>query len=82
MQVAVVEIEIKLDGNKIIGDLAKCQKLKYRFLIENLLFSSAILNDTNTIFITVNGLNEPKGTLINGKLHRKLNNRFKINKFN
>ena len=41
-------IEITLDSNY--------KKFKYRFLIENLLFSSNLENDTDVIFVTCNGL--------------------------
>lgn len=45
-------IKIKID--EIIADLAKYQKSKYLInnLINNLLFTSAILNDTKNINIT------------------------------
>ena len=41
---------------------------KYRFIANSLLFSSSIQKDTNTFFITTNGLNDAKDILINGKL--------------
>ena len=44
------------------------KKYKYRFSVNSLLFSSAIKEDTNTIFITTNGFNYAKDILINGKL--------------
>ena len=49
-------IEITLDSNDIIEKLSNYKKLKYRFLIENLLFSSNLENDTDVIFVTCNGL--------------------------
>ena len=36
------------------------RKYKYRFIANSLLFSSAIKGNTNTIFITTNGLNGAK----------------------
>ena len=42
------------------------KKYKYRFIANSLLFSSAIKEDTNAIFITTNGLNDAKDILING----------------
>ena len=57
-------IEIKIDGNKIIVDLAKYRKFNYRFLIDNFILSSAISNDSSAIFITANGLNETKNALM------------------
>lgn len=59
-------IEIKIDGNKIIVDLAKYRKFDYRFLIDNFILSSAISNDSSAIFITANGLNETKNALMIG----------------
>ena len=44
------------------------KKYKYRFIANSLLFSSAIKEDTNAIFITTNGLNDEKDILINAKL--------------
>ena len=44
------------------------KKYKYRFIVNSLLFSSSIKEDTKTIFITTNGLNDAKDLLINGKL--------------
>lgn len=65
-------IEMKIDRNKIVGDLAKYQEFKYHFIIDGHLFNSAISNNTNTIFITANGLNDGKDGLINGKIHKTL----------
>ena len=44
------------------------KKYKYRFIASSLLFSLAIKENTNAIFITTNGLNDAKYILINGKL--------------
>ena len=44
------------------------KKYKYRFIVNNLLFSSSIQKDTNVIFIATNGLNDAKEALINGKI--------------
>ena len=49
-------IEITLDSNDIIEKLSNYKKFKYGFLIENLLFSSNLENDTDVIFVTCNGL--------------------------
>ena len=43
------------------------RKYKYRFIANSSLFISAIKGNTSTIFITTNGLNDAKRTLINGK---------------
>ena len=44
------------------------KKYKYRFIANSLLFSSSIKEDTKTIFITSNGLNDTKDLLINSKV--------------
>ena len=43
------------------------KKYKYRFIVNSLLFSSSIKEDTKAIFITTNGLNDAKDLLTNGK---------------
>ena len=43
-------------------------KYKYRFIVNSLLFSSSIQEDTNAIFIATNRLNVVKEILINGTL--------------
>ena len=48
-------VEIRLDSNEIVGDISKYKRFKYRFLIECLLFSSNLHNNTDIIFITCNG---------------------------
>ena len=65
-------IEIKIDGNKMVSDLAKYQKIKHYFIVDGLLFSSVISNDANTNFITASGLNDAKKDLSNNKLHKTL----------
>ena len=44
------------------------KKYKYRFIANSLLFSSSIKEDTKTIFITTNDLNDAKDLLINSKM--------------
>ena len=63
-------IEVTLDANKIIERLANYKKYKYRFLVENLLVSSNLENDTNVIFITCDGLLDPKDTVVNSKIYK------------
>ena len=43
-------------------------KYKYRFIVNSLLFSSSIQEDTNATFIATNRLNVVKEILINGTL--------------
>ena len=63
-------IEAKLDSNKIFERLANYKK--YRFLVESLLFSSNLENDTNVIFITCDGLSDAKDVLINSTIYKTL----------
>ena len=55
-----------------MNDLTKHKNYKYIFLVEDLLFSSLITNDTNVLFITCNGLNDSKSMLVNGKVFKSL----------
>ena len=65
-------INIRINSYQIINDLTKCKSYKYRFLIEDLLFSSSVTNKTNVIFITCNDLNDAKEALINGRVYKTL----------
>ena len=56
-----------IKSNAIVADLTRYENYKYRFLVDSLLFSSAITNDTNAFFMICNGLNEAKAALINEK---------------
>ena len=61
-------VEITLDSNEIVEDLSKYRKFKCRFLIQSLLLSSNLRNDTNVIFIMCNDLSDAREALINSKL--------------
>ena len=62
-------INIEISDSEIQTKLRFYSKrYKYRFIAYSLLFSSAIIGNTNAIFITANGLNDAKDILINGKL--------------
>ena len=61
-------VDIAIRDSKANSFLARCRRYKYRFVMDNLLFSSALTNNTNAIFVSCNGLNEAKESLINGKL--------------
>ena len=63
---------MNLDLNDVIEKLWNYEKFKYRFLIENLLFSSNLENSTNVIFVTCNGLTNEKDALINSKIYKTL----------
>ena len=63
-------IQISIKSNKITAALNRYKIYKYFFLVDSILFSSAVTNDTNVVFITCNELNEAKAALINGKLFK------------
>ena len=65
-------IEVSLDSNSLINELIKYKKYKYRFVIENLLFSSSIKNDTQVIFLLCDRLKSAKEAFINSKLYKTL----------
>ena len=65
-------IEITIDSKKIIETVSSCKKYKFRFIIESLLFSTNLQNNTDVIFITCDGLTEAKTALINSKLYKTL----------
>ena len=44
------------------------RRIKYRFIANSVYFSSSVQKDTNVIFLILNGLNDAKDILINGKL--------------
>ena len=64
-------VDISIKDSKV-NFLSRYRGYKYRFVIDNLLFSSALTNNTNVIFVSCNGLNEAKESLINGKLSKTL----------
>ena len=65
-------VEIIIDSNKIIEMLSNYKKYKFRFIIESLIFSTNLKNNTDIIFIISDGLTEAKTTLINSKLYKTL----------
>ena len=48
------------------------RKYKDRFSVNSLFFSSSVHKDTKVIFVTINGLNDAKEILINGKVFQKI----------
>ena len=58
--------EVSVRDSDVNTFSSRFRRYKYRFIIDNLLFSSALTNDTNIIFVSCNGLNEAKNSLING----------------
>ena len=59
---------------KYKGNLSRygTQQRKYRFIIDNLLISSSVAQDTNVIFLICNGLKNARDSLINRKLYKSL----------
>ena len=53
-------IDVSLNSHDIFEKLVKYKKFKYRFLTENLLFSSNLENDTDVIFATCDSLSDAK----------------------
>ena len=67
MKINPINIEIS-DSEIQTKLLFYSKKYKYRFIVNSLLFSSSIKEDTKAIFITTNGLNDAEDLLINGKV--------------
>ena len=65
-------LEITIDSNSTIETQSKYKRYKFRFIIDSLLFSSRVQNDTEVIFITCYGLTEAKNALISSKLYKML----------
>ena len=61
-------IEVNIENDKIQNMFKKCKKNPVKFTLKGLLFSSAIKNDTEKIFVTTSGLIDGKYNLINRKL--------------
>ena len=58
-------IETKIENDKIQNMFEKYKKASVKFTLEGLLFSSAIKNDTEKIFVTTSRLIDGKYGLIN-----------------
>ena len=65
-------IEINICDSEIQGKLSKygTQRYKYCIIVDSLLISSLVVQDTNVIFLICNGLNDERDFLINGKLYK------------
>lgn len=68
----LVDIEIENDKLWNFAARQKGREFFYRFTIESLLFRPSITNNTKTIFITCNGLNDAKKTIIHDKNYKIL----------
>ena len=65
-------INISMNSNKLLKKLEKYIKNKYRFILENFLFSSNFTNETDVIFLCCDSLSNAKKTLINSELKKVL----------
>ena len=64
-------VDIRITDPEICSKLPfYSKKYKYHFIINSLLFSSAVQGDINAIFITTNGLTDAKQILIERKLYQ------------
>ena len=61
-------LNILITSDDVIQQLTKYKRYRYRFVLESLLFSSNIQNNTDVIFVSCDGLNNTKEALINSKL--------------
>ena len=65
-------INISMNSNKLLKKSEKYEKNKYRFVLENFLFSSNFTNETDVIFLCCDGLSNAKEALINCELKKVL----------
>ena len=67
-------IEINICDSKIQGKLLRygTQHQKYCLIVDSLLISSLVVQDTNVIFLICNGYNDARDSLINGKLYKSI----------
>ena len=65
-------IEINICDSEIQGKLSRygTQRYKQCIIVDSLLISSLVVQDTNVIFLICNGLNDERDFLINGKLYK------------
>ena len=65
-------VEISIKSNTIVADLNRYKCYMYYFLMNSFLFSASATNNTNVIFISCNGLNDAKESLIHGKNYKTI----------
>ena len=67
-------IEIKITDPEIYNKLIfkENRRVKYRFIPNNILMSSSVQEETEVIFLIVNGLNDARDILLNGKLYKSI----------
>ena len=65
-------LEIDFRSNYLTDKINQYQGFIYEVCVRNILFSSAIKNETQNIFLTCHSLNSAKKALINGKIYSLL----------
>ena len=67
-------IEIKITDPEIYKRLIfkENRRIKYRFIPNNILISSSVQEETEIIFLIVNGLNDARDIMLNGTLHKAI----------
>lgn len=61
-------IHITINSDNVIQKLISYKNHRYRFVLQSLLFSSNVLNDTDVFFLVSNGLNNVKKILLKENL--------------
>ena len=67
-------IEIKITDPEIYNKLIikENTRVNYRFIPNNILISSSVQEETEVIFLIVNGLNDARDIFLNGKLYKSI----------
>ena len=65
-------INISMNSNELFKKIEKYKKDKYRFVLENFLFSSSFTNEADVIFLCCDGLSKAKEALISSELKKVL----------
>ena len=65
-------VEISIKSNTTVADSNRYKNCKYCFLMNSLLFTASVTNNTNVVFISCNDLNDEKELLVNGKLYKTI----------
>ena len=65
-------VYISINSDVVIQKLTKYQNYRYRFVLQSILFSSNIENETDVILLVSNELNNAKKVLINKNLESNL----------
>ena len=63
-------VHVHIKSESVIRKLMSKKTNKYRFVLTSLIFSSNVINDTNTIFLLSDGLGDAKRIFINDTLEQ------------